>query len=178
MKFLRKEKVLSFFAIVFLFQMELSNGYDASEEALEELQKHICYTHTSNSYGEDICLRDKVNIERVVFCYLYTSSIVSEALCLKNKTLSYEDIAMCFIGTDTLIEQVCLLGEEVNSKITDQNDSPNIEFLKIIENEISNVIRKRVKLDIFEGGFVIDTPIIDESNINQPTIDELMDESI
>ena len=126
----------------------------------KEAQEFICENNTVSSEAESICLKDKVAVERVAVCSLYTSNEVAEAICLKNKTLSYENVLECFIGTDTLIEQICLVGSETSSrvvdnfKITEGDSSAIIKEIENITTEMETLLSEyEVRFNILEGQF-------------------------
>ena len=142
MKFLNKEKILGksffYFLVLFLFQPGLSiaqGGDPAGVQSLgEEAQEFICIANTSSLEAQDICLKDKVDVERVAVCSLYTSTYVAEALCLKNRALSSENVLECFIDTPNLIEQICLIGSEPSSRI--------ISHFEVTDGDSSVIIKE------------------------------------
>ena len=141
-----------------MLQPGLSEGVQSSDE---EAQEFICTNNTSSLEAERICLNDKVAVERVAVCSLYTSTYVAEALCLKNRALSYEKVLKCYIGTNELIEQICLIGSEASSHIisqfetTDEDSSVIIKEIENIRTEMETIFDGyKVKFDIIEGGFV------------------------
>ena len=160
MKFLNSKEVLKkglFYFLVFsLFAPSLSIAQSLDKET----QEIICVYNTSSLESQEICLKNKVSVERVAVCSLYTSTRVSEALCLKNEALSSEDVLKCFIDTPELIEQICLVGSETSDRIISHfeatgGDLP--EIIKEIENieaEMENILSGyKVKFDITQGGF-------------------------
>ena len=166
MKFFNKEKILKkglfCFLVLFLFQpgFLMAQDREAAQLLDKEAQEFICIKDTSSSETEDICLKDKVDVERVAVCSLYTSTHVAEALCLKNKTLSSENVLKCFMDTPELIEQICLIGSETSSRIIshfEATEGDSSEIIKEIENikaEMENLLGGyKVRFDITEGRF-------------------------
>ena len=166
MRFLNKEigNFLVYFLVLFLFQPGLSiaqGGDPAGVQSLDkETQELVCIANTSSLESQDICLKDKVSVERVAVCSLYTSTHVAEALCLKNRVLSSEDVLKCFIDTSELIEQICLVGSETSSRIISHfeatgGDLPEIiKEIESIEVEMENLLEGyKVRFDITQGGF-------------------------
>ena len=150
--------------IYFLIFFFLYSGFLYGEE--DVIQEYICVNNTVTMIAEKICFEDKSSIDKVAVCSLYTSTPVAEILCLKNVELSYKTILDCFINTDYLMEQICLIGSESSSRIINQSDSTNVdlEIIKEIENfqkEINSILDRyldgqKVRFDLSEGGFVLD----------------------
>ena len=168
MEFLNKERMLRksffYFLVFFLFSPGLSiaeNGDSARVQALDkEAQEFICVANTNSLETQNICLEDKVSVERVAVCELYTSNSVSEALCLKNRVLSSQDVLRCFIDTPELIEQICLVGSETSSRIISHFEATgggSSEIIKEIENievEMENILSGyKVRFDITKSRF-------------------------
>ena len=166
MKCLNKEvrKFLLIFLVLFLFQpgLSIAQGNDpAGVQSLDkEAQEFICVVNTSSLETQSICLEDKVSIERVVVCEEYTSTFVAEALCLKNRALSSIDVLKCFMDTPKLIEQICLVGSEISSRVISHfeatgGDLPEIiKEIEKIETEMEALLNGyKVRFDITQGGF-------------------------
>ena len=166
MKYLNKEKTLSsfIFLVLFLFQHGFSvaqGGDSAGVQSLDkETQEFICIVNTSSLEAQDICLKDKVNVERLAVCSLYTSTYVAEALCLKNRALSSKGVLKCFIDTPELIEQICLVGSETSAravshfKATDGDSSEIVKEMENIKTEMENLLGEyKVRFNITEGRF-------------------------
>ena len=161
MKLLNNKKSLGKSLIYFLIFFLIQPGFSEETQLLAvEAQEFICINNTSSIESERICLNDKITVERVAVCSLYTSTHVAEALCLKNKALSYEQVLQCYIGTDKLIEQICLIGSEVSSRILSQFEATD-EDSSVIIKEIENIKTEmeitfdgyKLKFDITEGRF-------------------------
>ena len=155
---------LVYFLVLFLFQPGFSiaqEGGSAGVQSLDkEAQEFICVVNTEGLEAQNICLTDRIGVERVAVCSLYTSTYVSEALCLKNKALSPQDILKCFLDTSALIEQICLVGSETSSRIisyfeTTGGDLPEVmKEIESIKAEMESLLDGyKVKFDITVGGF-------------------------
>ena len=168
MEFLNKERMLRksffYFLVFFLFSPGLSiaeNGDSARVQALDkEAQEFICTANTNSLEARNICLEDKVSVERVAVCELYTSNFFSEALCLKNRVLSSRDVLKCFIDTHELIEQICLVGSETSSRVISHFEATGegsliIKEIGNIKAEMENILSGyKVRFDITNSRFI------------------------
>ncbi|MDE0119960.1 MAG: hypothetical protein OXM55_08150 [Bdellovibrionales bacterium] len=179
MKFLSSKKILGKNLIYFLIFFLPLSGFSEEGAVLPkseessllnvEAQEFICATNTVSIEADSICLGDKTPVERVAVCSLYTSSYVAEALCLKNTKLSYKKVLDCYIGTDALMEQICLVGSDTSSRVisefdTTEGDSATIiKELENIKKDMENILDVyKVKFDLAVGGFVFNNNIIDK----------------
>ena len=172
MKFLNSKK-LGKSLIIFILCL-VQPGFSEETKALDaEEQAFICAKDTSSIKAEEICLNDKIAIDRLAVCNLYTSNHVSEVLCLKNKVLSYKTVLQCYIDTNFLTEQICLMGSEASSRIFSQFKETGgdltiiIKEIDNIKTEMETLLESKVKL-VSDGEirFVFDDDIDEDMKSN------------
>ena len=85
--------------LFFILLSGISIAQDKNLGLNKESHLKPCNDMTSSIQAEQICINEKINLERIAVCHSYTSSPIAEGLCLKNNDLRTETIVNCYLKT-------------------------------------------------------------------------------